>query len=278
MVTKKMALNMSRTGERAEGDRVVEHRGEERDTEAKRERGDEEHLVALEAGDVIEEARHAEQADDENHDEENGELQHLEADLAHAGRAGLRETGEKGEQDDGEDVLDDENAEDDLGEFFARLAEFRERLDDDRGRGDGKHRAEEDAVHGAPAEEAAAHLVAEPDHKDDFEQRGDERGEADLGQLAQAEFEPEREHEQDDAHVAQGADGVLVLHQREGRRVGADDESGDDVPERDRLLEPVAQDGHDARDEHDHGEVVEEFNAVHGADFSDEGWQKEAVP
>ncbi len=61
------------------------------------------------------------------------------------------------------------------------------------------------------------------------------------------------------------SDRLLVLHQLEWRRVGADDEARHDVAERDRLLQAMAQDRRDARDEHDDGKIVEQFNPVHGA-------------
>ena len=68
-------------------------------------------------------------------------------------RTGRREAGEERDHHDREDVFDDEDAEDELGEAFLLQPEFVERLDHDRGGGNGEDRAEENAVHRAPAEQ-----------------------------------------------------------------------------------------------------------------------------
>ncbi len=138
--------------------------GDQRDAEAKPQRGDQQHLVALEFGDVIEQPRHADEPDHQHHGEKDGELEHFDPDLSGMERARPRKTRKQRQENDGEDVLDDEDAEDDLGEGLPRFAQFRQRLDDDGGRGNREHRAEENAVHRVPAE-GAAHLVAEPDHQ-----------------------------------------------------------------------------------------------------------------
>ncbi|MNF62028.1 hypothetical protein D3C84_436970 [compost metagenome] len=44
----------------------------------------------------------------------------------------------------------------------------------------------------------------------------------------------------------------------------ADDEAGEDVAQHHRLFEAVEKDGHQARDQHDHGEILDEGNGMHG--------------
>src|SRR5215475_9474740 len=66
MATKNTAANMSRTG-------AVRCSMRPRSREAPRENGDEQHRVAVEAGDVAQEPGNREQPEDERDDEEDGE-------------------------------------------------------------------------------------------------------------------------------------------------------------------------------------------------------------
>ena len=81
-----------------------------------------------------------------------------------------------------------------------RQTEFFERLDDDRGRRDGKNGAKEDAVQLAPAEQHCD-LVSDPDHQQDLERRGDGSDDTDFAQFAKAELEAEPEHQEDNAEL-----------------------------------------------------------------------------
>ncbi len=45
---------------------------------------------------------------------------------------------------------------------------------------------------------------------------------------------------------------------------GADDEAGDDVAQHHRLLEAMKQDGHHPGHQHDHGQVLDKADGVHG--------------
>ncbi len=54
------------------------------------------------------------------------------------------------------------------------------------------------------------------------------------------------------------------MDQTERRRVGADDEAGDDVTQHHRLLEAVKQDGDHPCHQHDHGQVLDKADGVHG--------------
>ncbi len=241
--------------ERPERDRIFQHGGDQRDRKAEAKRGDEKQLVALELGDVIEKAGHAEEASDQHHGKENGELHQFEAELGgmHLHHARLGESREQGEEDDGEDVLNHEDAEDDLGKALPRFPQLRERLDDDGGGGDGEHRAEEDGVHRTPAEPVDADLVADPDHQRDFHDRRDKRGHAHLGELAQAELQSEGKHEQHHAQFTEAFHDLLVVDEDDGWGVGADNEASEDIAEGDGLFKLVAKESRDARNEHDNG-------------------------
>ena len=150
-----------------------------------------------------------------------------------------------------------------MGEALVLHLQVAERLDDDGGGGDRQDRAEEQRVHGAPLEEATD-LEADPDHQDDFQERRDERRGADLEELAQAELQAEAEHQEDHPEFGQGLDRVFVVDQSEGRGVRADDEAGDDVAEDHRLAQAVEEDSDHTRHQHDHGEVLDEIDGMHG--------------
>ncbi|MNN66713.1 hypothetical protein D3C81_1823050 [compost metagenome] len=47
----------------------------------------------------------------------------------------------------------------------------------------------------------------------------------------------------------------------------ADDEACDDVAQHHRLFEAVEKDGHHARDQHDHSEILDEINGMHGGEL-----------
>ena len=81
-----------------------------------------------------------------------------------------------------------------------------ERLGDDRGAGDGDDRAGEEALDGVHPN-SAADEEAEPDHHAASRMTRDEPGgRADPHQLAQAELQAEREHQQDHAQLGERAD------------------------------------------------------------------------
>ena len=175
--------------------------------------------------------------------------------------AGLGDAGQQGDEDDGEQVLDDEDAVDDLGVFLPGLAHVRQGLDGDGGGGDGQDGPQEQAVHGAPAE-PASRRVADADQHGDFQQGGQHRGAAHLLELAQAELQPQGEEEEDDAQFGQGADGLLVLDEGHGAEMGADEQARQDVADHHRLAQAVADHRHQAGGQHHHGEVVEEGDGM----------------
>lgn len=117
-------------------------------------------------------------------------------------------------------------------------------------------RAEEQRVHGAPAE-PAPDLETDPDHQDDFQEGGDERRRPDLEQLAETELQAEAEHQEDHPELGEGLDGVFVVNEAEWRGVGADDEARDDVAKHYRLLEPMKKDGDYAGYQHDHRQILD---------------------
>ena len=88
---------------------------------------------------------------------------------------------------------------------------------------------------------------------------------ADAEQLAQAELEPEREHQQDHAELGERLDDVRVGDERDAD-VRADDQPGEDVAEHDRLTEALGdQAGRASRAEHDRERSQEVVICAHPA-------------
>ena len=108
-------------------------------------------------------------------------------------------------------------------------------LDDDSGGRHRKHRPQENAVEQWPLEKAA-NLVTDPEHQQDFQDSREQRRGPDLPELAQAELQPEREHQQDHPQLGKRLDRLIVLDERKRRRVRADDDPRQDVTEHYRLL------------------------------------------
>ncbi len=138
-----------------------------------------------------------------------------------------------------------------------------ERLDDDGGGRDRQNRAEKQRVHGFPAKELAD-LVADPDHQGNFQESRDERRRADLEQLAQAEFQPQAEHQENHSQLGQNLDGVLIVNQADRWCMRTDNEARHDITEHHWLPETVKKDGHHAGHQHDYCQVLNEIDGMHG--------------
>ena len=120
--------------------------------------------------------------------------------------------------------------------------------------------AGEEALQGRPAEEPSDH-VSQPNHDAGLEDGRQARGRTDSHQLAEAELEAEREHQQDHAELGQRLDNDAVRDERD-RHVRPDDQAGDDVSEDDRLAEPLEQDGGDRGDAEDDRQGFEKLVGV----------------
>src|SRR6185369_8316927 len=164
-----------------------------------------------------------------------------------------------GEQHDGDQVLEDQDAEHDVREPPAD-ALLLERLHDDRRAGDGDERPGVEALERGPAEQLADQ-VPEPDQQRALDDGDEPRGLRLAEELSQAELEPEREHEEDDAELGERMHRVLVGGERE-RRVRADERAGEEVPEHHGLMEPLEEDGRHRGDAEDDREGYEEVMGV----------------
>jgi hypothetical protein len=107
-------------------------------------------------------------------------------------------------------------------------------------------------------------LVADKNHQDDLERGRDEGRGADLLELAQAEFQAQREHEENDAEFGEGLDRILMGDECKGRGVRPDEHPSQDVAEHGGLLDLSKQHGHDRGGDHDHGKVLQERDVAGG--------------
>ena len=80
--------------------------------------------------------------------------------------------------------------------------------------------------------------------------------------VAQVELEAEREHQQDDAELGEGADGLFVGEERDGG-VRAHDDAGQQVAQHHRQAELLARDGGERRRAQHQGQVLQEGVRAH---------------
>ena len=150
--------------------------------------------------------------------------------------------------------------------MFARLTEAFERLDNNRGRGNREDRAKKDAIHFVPPK-CASKRVACQNHQQDLEGGRDECRGADFLQFAQAELEPQRKHKKNDPQLGERLYGMLVRDEREGRSVRSDDDSCQNVPKDDRLLELAEDDRGHSRHAHHNCQILQKGCLVHVRGF-----------
>ena len=113
-----------------------------------------------------------------------------------------------------------------------------------------------------PRPKSAATWKPEPEGEAHLDQGHDAGGGDDAPQRAQAELEAEREHQQDDAELGEGADGLFVGEERDGG-VRADDDPGEQVTEDHRQPEPLAGDGGERRRAQHQRQVLQEQVGTH---------------
>ena len=140
---------------------------------------------------------------------------------------------------DRDQIFDDQNSEDELGHpaFDFLLLEC---LDDDGRAGDPDDRAGEDALDAREAE----HLpdqISDRDHHAALEQRDQAGIATNPHHLPDAELQTEGEHQQNDAELGKDAHGLWIGDER-NPDVRAHDHAGQQIPEHNRLAQPLEDD------------------------------------
>ena len=244
---------------RGESDRI----GDGDHQEAEADGHDEEGLVVEQFLDFPEDGRDQVDAHQEPDDEEKDQPDEGDGHLSALETAGDGQGREEDHEQHGDQVLDDEAAEDQRRIGLVLEAHVVVGLDDDGGGGHGQETAEEDAFHRAPAHDFPEQ-DADDEHADAFDPGHGHGTAADLEQLLEAELQPQGEEQEDDADLRPLVDG-LGAGQFDQSQMGPDHESGDDVAEDQRLLEGFGKDGEEAGRDEDDGEVLDEIQLLRHA-------------
>ena len=115
----------------------------------------------------------------------------------------------------------------------------------------------------APAQRAADR-PAEIVHDDGAGERRQHQRKAESPELPQAQAHADGKHQEHQPHLRERLDPADVRHQGERRRVRADDHAGHEVADDRRQADAVASPPHQPRHQHDHREVLDEIDSVHG--------------
>src|SRR5947209_6854078 len=221
-----------RTGqEGSQRDRIAEGLREERDGEADADARDERRLAAVEPADGTHRPGHEKKADRDQSDEEPHQSSDRRRQRPGGESAPRRDAREDGDQQDGDQVFCDQDAEAELAQL-PRDPLLLEGLRDDRGARNGDDGAREQALEARPPEEAADR-ESQPDHEAGLEQGGEPGRRPDFREPAETELEPERKHQEDDAQLRERLHDDRVGHEGD-RHVGPDDQPGEDVAQHDR--------------------------------------------
>jgi len=81
---------------------------------------------------------------------------------------------------------------------------------------------------------------------------------------------PDGEHQQDHAQFRKRLDRLLILDERDRRRVRTDYDACQNVTQHHRLLQPLADDGGHGRRRHHHRQILNQLQAVHRSRFADQ--------
>ena len=221
--------------ERAEGRRKADRIGQHDHTEAQAQRNDQQRLGIEQPPYAPQQRRDQVNRHNEPRNEEKEQFEQPSCNIRLFDVL-LHVKGRKQhEQHHGEQVFDDQYAEHLPGKFAVTQAQVVERLDDDRGRGHGQHAAEENTVGRGPVQHASGHKAG-AHHPGDDHHRRHQRGAAHLHQFIEAELEPERKEQEDDADLGPDIHVIHVRHPFE-QEIPAAKESGDDVAQHDRLFQ-----------------------------------------
>jgi hypothetical protein len=168
--------------------------------------------------------------------------------------------GEEHHRHDAE-VLEEQDADDELAVRSVELSPLGQALEDDRGAGERDQEADEDALRDRGPDEDGEDgdgRGGEPD----LEAAAHREDAAEAPELVEGELEPDREEEQRHPDLGEALDLVDVAHRPEAAR--AEERPGHDEPGDGRQPEAGEQEHHRQRGREDDDEVAEEAQLVHG--------------
>mmetsp|Transcript_159759 Transcript_159759/g.512693 ORF Transcript_159759/g.512693 Transcript_159759/m.512693 type:complete len:434 (-) Transcript_159759:509-1810(-) len=220
-------------------------RGEAAHEEAPSEGDDEHQLDGSRSEDEYRrhhELRIAQGHHDEHRDEPEG-LEQFEG-------LGFREVGLDGEDHDGPDVLEDQNADRQPPGRGVHLGEFCEELHHDHGRGEAAGHADVNGgiLTSSPTQAEGLQAHEEPGHNAraqwEREQACQDHNPPHLEELGDVELKADHEEHEDHAQGAELRDLLLAFYDVEAD--GSDEHAAEQVPEDERQLQEVHQEGDEA--------------------------------
>ncbi len=152
---------------------------------------------------------------------------------------------------------------------FVGGVQFFEDLGDDGGAGDHEHSGEEQGLLRRPAEGTAEETAA-VEHQQRPDGGGQDQGQSEALEPAQAQSHADREDQEDEAEVREHLDPVDTFDKGERRGMGSDDDPGEEVSDHHGQphapAEPTRQGGHGGDDR----EVTDEIDSRHGVEPDEE--------
>ena len=222
------------------------------------------HLLVRSDAHPLQEPGHEQQTADAGQHHEGPELQQR---FRHRRPAALAEVDgrvEEGEHHHRHDVLEHRHPHRQLARAFVVRARFLQDLGDDRRRRNHQHRREEQPLDRVPAQgdrEESGQLI----HQERAGRRRQHERRAEAAQLAQAQAEPDGEHQENQSDLRQRLDPLEIVHQRDRRRVRPDQHARREKPDDDREPDPLAKPARRAADDEDDREFLDEIEPVHTA-------------
>ena len=243
--------------------------GERREAERDQQEVQHEELGAPLPRDDVEPRPHRLLSREQDQRQREGGLDGREPQVLDQIAAAFRERRNDDEESHDREILEQQYAHDVAAVRRRELHLFREHLRHDGGR-----------AHRERAAEREAYLPAETDEMD--HDHREERGDRDLReaesehraahrlQLRQAELEPDREHQEDDAELGEIADICAVRHPRERMRAGSDADN--------EIAEDRRQPDEPADDDRDDGAAQQDENELQRLRHRANSWRSRHCP
>ena len=200
--------------------------------------------------------RHQENTAKKPYQQEENQLQHTGYQFHTVKRLADRQCGKNDQKQHCLQVLHHQLADDIAAELLAMQLHVVEGFSDNRRGRNGKHRAEEDAVHLRPAQGLSEHESHHAHRHQLSEGRHADRPSHFL-QLLETELQADAKQHEHHADFAPGLHARVVLDDRKPLEVGPDEESSDDIAQHNGLFQPLENDGSKTRRDQNQGEVGE---------------------
>ena len=246
---------------RAQGHAETHPRRQQAGTETDAQHADQQGFVTTETGHVIHQPRQQQQPQDHAHDHEQAKVANQRKRRFRLYRATDGHGRQQGQHDDRQHVLGHQQAHHQLRKRVVPLPALGKHAGGHHRRRQRDDRAQEQRIHALPAKQLTD-AEADPQHQPDLGHRDHQHAHSHLAQLAYAELQPQREHQQHDTEVGNVFDRPRIRHQHT-RGMRADQHASEDVAQQYRLPQTLEQDRGGTGHDHHHGQVANETDFVH---------------